>query len=434
MNPACTARGIRSCRARCASWIVLARLASWSSLRRSRGRFRRKSRAMVASPERASSISAEHTAAASARLRSAKMERKTLSATRSSLSCLRALALRGLRDGQPPELGGENAQPATVAAPPLRGPIEAARDAERRRGPEDPLDDPALHAHDRAVGQERVDEHPVAADRVDAEDQRQLWPALAPDERQPARLGLRDGAFAPAPAAAERAASRLRLRARAPVAPDALEVAARRRVALDLRERRLEGLDLGLHLTDAPEVLVLAERRLDPPPEGLGRRAGAEEQRGGAVAELELALDRLGRAVHDAQEILHAVARVEGDDAPALGVDPAPAGAPRHLRQLVVRERAEPVVRALGEPLEHDAARGHVDAERHRLRRKDHSTDAALEELLDEPLEARQDPGVVETDAEPERLEDRLVQGGLGDGRALLDERVDRVVHVVLLR
>src|SRR3989441_7165708 len=52
-------------------------------------------------------------------------------------------------------------------------------------------------------------------------------------------------------------------------------------------------------------VLVLAERRLDPPPEGLGRRAGAEEERGGAVAELELALDRLGRAVHDARSEEH---------------------------------------------------------------------------------------------------------------------------------
>src|SRR5439155_203715 len=88
-------------------------------------------------------------------------------------------------------------------------------------------------------------------------------------------------------------------------AADALEVAARRLVALDLREGRLEGLDLRLQLADALEVLVLAERRLDPPPEGLGRRAGGEEERGGAVAELELALDRLGRAVHDAQEVLH---------------------------------------------------------------------------------------------------------------------------------
>src|SRR5881409_4022365 len=89
MNPACTARGIRRWCARWASWIVFARLSSWSSLRRSRGRFLRKSRAIAASPERASSISAEHTAAASAALRSVKTPRKTPSATSSSLSCLR---------------------------------------------------------------------------------------------------------------------------------------------------------------------------------------------------------------------------------------------------------------------------------------------------------------------------------------------------------
>src|SRR2546426_12344150 len=94
---------------------------------------------------------------------------------------------------------------------------------------EDPLDDPALHAHDGAVGQERVDEHPVATDRVHAEDQRQAGPPLAPDESEPAGLGLGDAPFAPAPAPAKRLAPGLRLLTRAPVAPDAREVAARRR-------------------------------------------------------------------------------------------------------------------------------------------------------------------------------------------------------------
>src|SRR5256885_3473910 len=102
-------------------------------------------------------------------------------------------------------------EPAAVAAPPLRGTIEVARHVERRCGPEDPLDDPALHAHDGAVGQERVDEHPVATDRVRAEDQRQAGPPLAPDEGEPAGLGLGDAPFAPAPAPAERLAPGLRL-------------------------------------------------------------------------------------------------------------------------------------------------------------------------------------------------------------------------------
>src|SRR2546427_448508 len=254
--------------------------------------------------------------------------------------------------------------------------------------------------------------HPVATDRVHAEDRRQAGPPLARDGGDPAGLGLGDAPFAPAPAPAERLAPGLRLLTRAPVAPDAREVAARRRVALDLREGRLEGPDLALHLTDALEVLVLAERRLDPPPEGLRRRAGGEEKRGGAVAELELALDRLRRAVHDAEEVLDAVARVEGDHALALGVDPAAACAPRHLGQLVVRQRTEAAVGSLGDALEHDAARRHVDSERHRLGRENDLAEPTLEGELDEPLDARQDPGVMEADAEPERLEHRLVQRG----------------------
>src|SRR5207247_10687519 len=104
------------------------------------------------------------------------------------LGPLRPLTFQELRDGQPRELGGEMAQSAAVAS-------AVARHGEGRRGPEDPLDDPALRADDGAVGQERVDEHTMAADRVDAEDQREARRALAPDERQSAGLGFRDGPF-----------------------------------------------------------------------------------------------------------------------------------------------------------------------------------------------------------------------------------------------
>src|SRR3989441_13370230 len=71
------------------------------------------------------------------------------------------------------------------------------------------------------------------------------------------------------------------------------------------------------------------------------------------------------------------------------------------------------------------------DSERHRLGREDDLAEPTLEGELDEPLDARQDPGVMEVDAEPERLEHRLVQRGLGDGRALLDELVDRALDEI---
>src|SRR5205823_10434010 len=59
--------------------------------------------------------------------------------------------------------------------------------------------------------------------------------------------------------------------------------------------------------------------RVTAPPWRLRRTAGAQEQHGVAVAEHALALDRLGRSVGDAQEVLHAVARVECDHALSLG-------------------------------------------------------------------------------------------------------------------
>src|SRR6058998_15907 len=485
MNPACTARGIRRWCARWASWIVFARLSSWSSLRRSRGRFLRKSRAIAASPERASSISAEHTAAASAALRSVKAPRKTPSATSSSLSCLRPAMSRPRGSSRRSRTAPNCSSTSTT----LRNSCQYALlncSSARRRTPRRSVSVSSSRHSRSHLGWapqghrwHSIDESTASGpcarsrSRSSGTDSRASSAARwrSPRPSRPRSRGTEKGGVAQKirlttplfarttapwgrsasmstrwpriewtprisarPGAPEGLAPRLRLLARAPVASDALEVAARRLVALDLREGRLEGLDLRLQLADALEVLVLAERRLDPSPEGLGRRAGAEEKRGGAVAELELALDRLGRAVHDAQEILHAVARVQGDHALALGVDPAAACAPGHLGQLVVRERPEAAVGALGEALEHDAARRHVDPERHRLGGEDDSAEPAFEEQLYEPLEARQDPGMVEANAEPERLEHRLVQQRLGDRRAVVDELVDRVVHVGLLR
>src|SRR5437867_3702018 len=320
MNPACTARGIRRWCARWASWIVFARLSSWSSLRRSRGRFLRKSRAIAASPERASSISAEHTAAASAALRSVKTPRKTPSATSSSLSCLRPAMSRPRGSSRRSRTAPNCSSTSTT----LRNSCQYALlncSSARRRTPR------------RSVS---VSSSRHSRSHLGWAPQGHRWHSIdesaasGPCARSRSRSSGTDSRASSA--ARWRSPRPSRPRSRAPVASDALEVAARRLVALDLREGRLEGLDLRLQLADALEVLVLAERRLDPPPEGLGRRAGAEEERGGAVAELELALDRLGRAVHDAQEVLHAVARVQGDHALALGVDPAAACAPGHPR------------------------------------------------------------------------------------------------------
>src|SRR5437773_283042 len=164
-----------------------------------------------------------------------------------------------------------------------------------------------------------------------------------------------------------------------------------------------------------------------------GPRPGAEQQRDGAVAELELALDGLGRAVHHAQEILEPVARVERDHALALGVDAAPARAARHLRQLVVGERAKAAVGTLGHALQHDGARRHVDAERHRLRREDNTAEPALEERLDQALETGEDARVVRGHSDAQPLEDGLAQRRLADRRALGHRLADDRVHLAAL-
>ena len=108
-------------------------------------------------------------------------------------------------------------------------------------------------------------------------------------------------------------------------------------------------------------------------------------------------------------------------------VDPPPAGPARHLGQLVRRQGAESPVGALREPLEHDAPRGHVDAQAHGLGGEDHPDEAPLEEHLGQALQARQDPRVVEPDTAPERLEDALVERRGGERRALLDGVRDRL-------
>src|SRR5206468_7935223 len=108
------------------------------------------------------------------------------------------------------------------------------------------------------------------------------------DEPSGLRFG-RGALAAPGAAAAQRLAPRLDFVPRAPVAADPLEVAARRRVAAQALERYLECGDVRLHRADPLEVLVLAERRLDPTTEGLRRSARSQQERRGPVAELELA-------------------------------------------------------------------------------------------------------------------------------------------------
>ena len=91
------------------------------------------------------------------------------------------------------------------------------------------------------------------------------------------------------------------------------------------------------------------------------------------------------------------------------------------------------MIRPLGETLEDDAPRRHVDPEAHRLGGEHHPDEPALEEDLGEPLEAGQDARVVEPDTLGEGLEDRLVQRGGLERRARLHRLADRLLDLASL-
>ena len=115
-----------------------------------------------------------------------------------------------------------------------------------------------------------------------------------------------------------------------------------------------------------------------------------------------------------------------------LDVDAAAPGAAGELGVLPRRDRHAGLAVELLELLEHDGARGHVDAERERLGREDRLQQLALEELLDDLLERGQHAGVVGGDPALEAVEPVPVaehaEVRVGDGaRALLDDGADLV-------
>ena len=174
--------------------------------------------------------------------------------------------------------------------------LDGRRQQQGRRPPEHALDVARLGADHRPVGQQRVQEHAVPQP-VDAEDDAEPAAALLAEQHEPARLEPLGAARARGLVAGpERAALGLRLGAQRPVAADPGEVAARGLVGLGLGQRPLGLGDLGLQPADLLEVLELGERGLDDAPDGRLVAHGLEQERRRAVAQPELALDRLRRA------------------------------------------------------------------------------------------------------------------------------------------
>ena len=191
--------------------------------------------------------------------------------------------------------------------------------------------------------QERVEEDAVASQPVHPDDHAE--PAAAsPLAEQDHAAGL-DVVQRPGPgrprARARRPPARVDLGAQLPVAPDPVELAARRLVPLGLGQRRLRLGHLALQVADLAKALILAERGFD---HAADRRLVAnvlDQERHRAEAQAELAHDRLRGAVDHRERLLQAVPGVERDHALALGVDAPPAGPARHLGELVRRQRPE---------------------------------------------------------------------------------------------
>ena len=157
---------------------------------------------------------------------------------------------------------------------------------------------PAFARTSEPCGQQRVDQHPVAAQPVhpDHDAQAGAGSPLA-EQDHPARL---DVVERPRPgragARARRPPARVHLRAQLPVAADPVELPARRLVSLGLGQRRLRLGHLALQVADLAEALVLTERGFDHAPDRRLVPHVLDQERDGAEPEAELADDRLRRA------------------------------------------------------------------------------------------------------------------------------------------
>ncbi len=109
-----------------------------------------------------------------------------------------------------------------------------------------------------------------------------------------------------------------------------------------------------------------------------------------------------------------------------LDVDAAPPRATGQLRVLPRRDGDTRLAVELLELLQHHGAGRHVDAERERLGGEDHLDELAAEELFDDLLERREEPGVVRRDAPLEVL---TPLPEVQDREILVLERVGQFLH-----
>ena len=207
--------------------------------------------------------------------------------------------------------------------------------------------------------------------------------------------------------------------------------AAGRLDPLGLAEIREEFRPLRLQPLHPEAVLELAEAGLDDAAHGGRLAVEVHEQRGGAVPHAELALDRLRLPGQELSHVVLGLGAVQADQAGAVGVDPAPPRAARHLRELVQAQPAEARIAPLPDPLDHHGLRRHVDPQAHGLGGEDHPHQPALEQDLRQPLQGRQDAGVVHPRAPAQPGEEERIHLRLGHDAGIVPQRVgDGLLHL----
>ena len=152
-----------------------------------------------------------------------------------------------------------------------------------------------------------------------------------------------------------------------------------------------------------PVRLELAERLLE---QLAGRRDAepADEVDGHVVAGPEGAAQRVGAGRGQAGDLLRVHPGLPDHHGVALDVDAPAPGPPGELGVLAGGQLGVRLAVELDQPLEHDGAGGHVDAQREGLGGEDGPHQPADEQLLDGLLERRQQPRVVGGDPPLERL------------------------------
>ena len=166
-------------------------------------------------------------------------------------------------------------------------------------------------------------------------------------------------------------------------------VARRPMVGLELRVGTLDDFERGLVLEVVDQV------------------------RGEVVGRPKRRVQVRGRGERDATDVHERDLGREADDRVALVVESAATGASRHLRVLPTREELSTGVGVLGEALQRDGTRGHVDPERESLGGEHDREQVELEARLDDLAKGRHHARVVHGESPAQAVDEVGVLQGL---------------------